>query len=108
MISSQKRRYMNFTSHFKGRAFSRDDLLNEFNMKRPSSVTMIIKTLINYGLVYQCSDGLYRVSDNCEQMLKEGKFRSNDTTAAANGIVAETKLSGLVRKFDALLAGVRA
>lgn len=107
MISSQKYRYMEITTHFKARAFSRDDLLHEFNMKRPSGATTIIKSLMNYGLVYQGDDGLYRVSDDYEQMLRDGKFRSNDTSASSNGIVVESALSALVRKFDALLAGVR-
>ncbi|HGM9946273.1 TPA: hypothetical protein ACKRWH_001060 [Providencia rettgeri] len=108
MISSQKRRYIEFTTHFKGRPFSRDDLFNEFNMKKHSGATTIIKSLINYGLVYQGKDGLYHVSDDCEKMLRDGKFRSHDTSASSNGIVAETTLSALVRQFDALLAGVRA
>ncbi|MDM9282469.1 hypothetical protein QU814_04570 [Providencia rettgeri] len=77
-------------------------------MKKHSGATTIIKSLINYGLVYQGKDGLYHVSDDCEKMLRDGKFRSHDTSASSNGIVAETALSALVQQFDALLAGVRA
>ena len=107
MISAQKRRYIEYTTHFNGRAFCRDDLFSEFNMKKQAGATAIIKSLLNYGLIYQDQDGLYRVSANCEQMLKEGKFRSHDSSASANGIAAESALFALVRKFDALLAGVR-
>ncbi|WP_322957951.1 hypothetical protein [Providencia huashanensis] len=102
--SSQKRRYMEFTTHFKSRTFGRDDLFNEFNMKKHSGATAIINSLLNYGLIYQVEKGLYRVSEDSEQMLKEGKFRSKNSSAS---FVTETKLSMLVRKFDELLAGVR-
>ncbi|HIE4545002.1 TPA: hypothetical protein ACXNIS_003200 [Providencia rettgeri] len=108
MISSQKLRYIEYTTHFKNRAFSRDDLFSEFHMKKHSGATTIIKSLINYGLVYQGKDGLYHVSDDCEQMLRDGKFRSHDTSASSNEIVAESALSALVKRFDALLAEVRA
>nr|WP_308568110.1 hypothetical protein [uncultured Providencia sp.] len=77
-------------------------------MKKHSGATTTIKSLINYGLVYQGKDGLYHVSDDCEQMLRDGKFRSHDTSASSNGIVAESALSALVKRFDALLAEVRA
>lgn len=102
--SSQKRRYTEITIHFKGRSFGRDDLFSEFNMKKHSGATAVIKSLLNYGLIYQVEKGLYRVSEDSEQMLKEGKFRSHNDSAS---FIIETKLSTLVQKFDELLAGVR-
>lgn len=42
-------------------------------MKKRAGATAIIKSLLNYGLIYQDQNGLYRVSANCEHMLR-GNF----------------------------------
>ncbi|HHR6130125.1 TPA: hypothetical protein ACS72K_001729 [Providencia alcalifaciens] len=64
---------------------------------------MRIKSLLNYGIVYQSTDGLYRISDDSKQILE--KAGDNPNVAIE---IAETSLLALVKRFDALLAGVRA
>ncbi|WP_272676762.1 hypothetical protein [Providencia sp. PROV076] len=102
MQPKQIRRYREVITIFKGRAFNRDDLFIEMAMNGRSGATTRIKSLLKYGLIYQCENDLYRVSDNSEQILDQLK---TDINTPLND---DEFLLALVKRFDALLAGVRA
>lgn len=103
MIPRHLREYGKIINHFQNRAFSRDDLFFEFKMKNRRGASMRIKSLLKYGIIYQSTDGLYRVSDDSKQILKKAGHNPNVAIETA-----EASLLSLVKRFDALLAGVRA
>ncbi|MEQ5149155.1 hypothetical protein ABN250_15260 [Providencia stuartii] len=101
MQHSQARLYREVITIFNDRAFNRDDLFMETGMRGRSGATSRIKSLLNYCLIYQCSSDLYRVSENAEQILEQ---INADMNIQVND---DEVMLALVKRFDALLAGVR-
>ncbi|MGG4610704.1 hypothetical protein [Providencia sp. Me31A] len=102
MSTKRMREYTKLVKTFKDRAFGRDDLLLELNMKSAGGSTLRLQSLEKQGIIYPVGDGLYRISDNSEQILDELK---NNSSASIG--IKDSSLLALVKRFDTLLAEVR-